>query len=216
VLGANVSLEPAADGAAASLGSVQASAGGAAQALAAVSATLGNPIVDLTGETQRATQAMASLDPVASQLGGTFAQVIAGLAGGGGGGGLGGLLQLGLGLAGAAAGGGGGSLGRLVPDVTANIAAHPELFANGTPGVPTGRWFEVGENGRELMRYWGGNRLEVMGEPRARRFVGNSPPSVVHQTINIPERADPRRTMSTVNRGTQQALARATRKGIAA
>src|SRR5205085_3101457 len=98
------------------------------------------------------------------------------------------------------------------------MAAAGGGFASGTPGVPLGRWFDVGENGREMMRYWGGNRLEVASNQQTRRFLSDGaggPAVIIYQTNNIPERADPRRTQAGISRTTQAAVARAARTGLA-
>jgi murein DD-endopeptidase MepM/ murein hydrolase activator NlpD len=149
---------------------------------------------------------------------------------GGLGGFLSGLLHLAGSVAGAAAGGGGGlspealstldvgSIGSAMSsaDIASATSWASLPFASGTPGVPVGQWFEVGENGRELMRYSGGNRLQVASNQQSRRFLseGMSGP-VVNQTIMIPAGANPRLSASTVARGTQVGLARATKSGLA-
>ena len=134
----------------------------------------------------------------------------------GGGGSTGGsILGSILGIAVGAFGGGGPSAS-LVKDVGATLDANPGLFASGTDRIPTGRWFDVGENGRERMRLHEGGRLEVMGSARTRRMSdeGSFAP-VLNVTVNVPSRADPRRTARTVALATQGAIAKANRQGIA-
>lgn len=140
-----------------------------------------------------------------------LAQSQAGAGGSGGGGVLGSLLGVASGLF-----GGGGPSASLVGDVTSTIDANPGLFASGTDRVPMGRWFGVGENGIELMRMHSSGRLEVKGSAPTRRVLaeGNSAP-MINMTVNVPERADPRRTASSIARSTQKAIARAARKGLA-
>ncbi len=206
VLGSQVAFEPAAQGAAISLNSVTTSGQAAAAALSAVAGT-GNPIVDLTGEASRASSALGTITPVAGQFGNAMAQAIAMLSGGGGGGGI---LGIGLSLAGAA------GLGAISPAVDAAIAANPSLFASGTDRVPVGSPFYVGDNGRELMEFDGTNLRVHSNQATRRREAAVGGDTVVNiGAINIPQRADPRRTRSTVNRGLQQALAVSSRKGLA-
>ena len=134
----------------------------------------------------------------------------------GGGGSTGGsILGSILGIAVGAFGGGGPSAS-LVKDVGATLDANPGLFASGTDRIPTGRWFDVGENGRERMRLHEGGRLEVMGSARTRRMSdeGSFAP-VLNVIVNVPSRADPRRTARTVALATQGAIAKANRQGIA-
>ena len=71
-------------------------------------------------------------------------------------------------------------------DVGATLDANPGLFASGTDRIPTGRWFDVGENGRERMRLHEGGRLEVMGSARTRRMSdeGSFAP-VLNVTVNV-------------------------------
>jgi hypothetical protein len=109
-----------------------------------------------------------------------------------------------------------GTAARLAPDVMSNIAANPALFASGTPSVPTGRDFYVGDNGRERMRYHGGGRLEVISGPRLHREAANDAGGITLIQNNwIPERADPRRTQSGIARANARSLAIAQRKGLA-
>jgi len=219
ILGAKVQmLGPAADAASTALASVQVQGMAAANSLAMVAQT-GNPIVDLTGETERATAAMAGVEPVVGQLGNTMANAIASMTGGtsSGGGWLASLLRMGVS---AVAGGAGlaSEAARLSSSAAANIAANPALFASGTPSVPVGRWFGVGENGRELMRYHGGGRLEVMGSTASRRFQSDAAGDtyIIHQTNVIPAAADRRLTQAAIDRGNQVSMARVARKSLAA
>lgn len=65
-----------------------------------------------------------------------------------------------------------GEVARLLPSAAATIAGNPSLFASGTPSVPAGADFWVGENGRERMRYHGGGRLEVLSHQQSHRAAG--------------------------------------------
>lgn len=147
-----------------------------------------------------------------------IAQALQAHSGGGGmGGGLGGIGSL---IGGLFGGGGVGSGGAgAVPLWGGGSFINPSAlggFAGGTERVPVGRPFYVGESGRELMEMTRGGSLRVISGEKTRRFAseGGSAP-VIHQTINVPQGADPRRTMSQVARGTQQGMARAARKRIA-
>lgn len=215
ILGATATLDPAAQGAAISLTQVQTNGIAAAQALQAVALSAGNPIDDLAASTDQAALAMGQLTPATAQFGSALANVLSQLAGGGGGGGsglLGSLLQIGIGLA----SGGAAPQASLVGSASAAIAANPGLFASGTDRLPVGKPFWVGENGRELLEMTRGGGVRVHSNQQAHRMMERPAGATVNQTINIPARADPRRTQSSVARGTQVGLARATRKGIAA
>jgi hypothetical protein len=218
VANARAQLPVAADGAAASVAVLGSNSQTAAQSLAQISIALGDPVSRLASETDSATTAMGGLVPITGQFGGALNQVIAMLSnsgGGGGGGGIGGLLGLGLQLF----GGGAGPVASLAPDAAATIAANPALFASGTDRVPVGKPFWVGENGRELMELTRGGGLRVHSNQQSHRIMdGGGGGGGFHNTqiINIPERADPRRTASGVARSTQSALFRSARKGLAA
>lgn len=132
-----------------------------------------------------------------------------------GGGGLGGLVG---GLLGAIGGGiSGSTVASLTGSASSAIAANPGLFASGTPSLPTGRPFEVGENGRERMLYHGNGRLEVISGPRSHREAANGNGGLtIIQNNTIPARVDPRRTQSGIHRANMRSLATASRKGLAA
>ena len=233
-------LGSASAGAAGSVAQLGTAAEQAAQALAAMTGTGGGPTSLLAGtpyandnltaandvaqpldevgtSAKAAGQAMQQLVPLTGQFGGALNQVIASLsasAGGGGGGLLGSVLKIG----GSLLGGGisAGTVARLTPSAASTIAANPALFASGTDDAPVGRPFWVGENGRELMEFTSGGKLRVQSNQRTRRLLedgGGASPIVQHFTI--PERADPRRTASSVARATQGAIARSARKGLA-
>lgn len=145
---------------------------------------------------------LAQILSQAQSSGGGLGGLIGGLIGG-----IGGGLAPGLSAAGAA---------KLAPGVNSMIASMPGIFAAGTPSLPTGRDFYVGENGRELMRYHGGGRLEVISGPQAHREAVGGNNLTINQTIQIPARVDPRRTMSGVHRANMRSMAEASRKGLAA
>lgn len=111
---------------------------------------------------------------------------------------------------------GGGPSAALVGDVTSTMA-NPQfagLFASGGRIAP-GEWGIVGERGPEPVI--GTSRGAMVLPNRTMRDLdGAGGGTTVNNTINVPARADPRRTQSSVARGTQVGLARATRKGIAA
>lgn len=213
VADARSGLPTAADGAAISVGTLGSAAQGAAAALMTIPGNLGAPIDGLTAQTDAAGQALGALVPLTGQFGGVLGQVIAQLSAGGGGGGdiFGSILKLGV----AAFGGGGPSAG-LVADVASTQLANPGLFASGSPGLPMGRDIMVGENGRERMRYLGGDRMQLIGSARTHRMAQDSGGGGnIYQTINVPPRTDPRRTASSIARTTQGAIARSARKGLA-
>ena len=147
---------------------------------------------------------------VASGISGLASLFGAGLGGGSGGiaSGIGGLASLfGGGAASGAAGAGAG--------LAAALGGFPG-FAGGTDSVPVGRDFWVGENGKERMRLHAGGRLEVVNGPRSHRAANDGGgATIINQTVNVPERVDPRRTASGIARSTQGALMRAGRKGLA-
>lgn len=213
VAAARGTLPVAADGAAASVATLGVNSQSAAQSLAQISVSLGDPVSRLSSETDSASAAMGGLVPITGQFGGALNQVIAMLSNtGGAGGGVGSLLGLGLSLF----GGGAGPVASLAPDAAATIAANPALFASGTDRVPVGKPFWVGENGRELMELTRGGGLMVHSNQQAHRMADNSGGGFHNtQIINIPERADPRRTAAGIARSTQGALMRSARKGLA-
>ena len=217
ILGASVQvIDPAAQGAAASLTEVQTQGYAAAQALGYVGNTLGLPVDTLAIKTDQAALAMSNLTPETARFGSTLAQVISMLSSGGGGGnGFLGLAKLALG---AFAGGGPTAAGvaSLTPSVLDTINANPALFASGTDRVPTGKPFWVGENGRELMMRERSGDLRVLSNQQAHRVVTErAAMPTVQVSVNVPERANPRRTASHVSRGVQSGIERAARKGLA-
>lgn len=124
------------------------------------------------------------IDPAAIKTAGTLqvldlaasnaAQALAMMSttGGGGGGFLGSLLS----IAGSAVGGGGGlnvSGGPITGIDNGGIIDFTPGFASGTPNVPEGKPFWVGEGGKELMRRRG-NQIEVMSHNRSREFVAET------------------------------------------
>lgn len=214
-------LPGASDAAAISVTTLATSSDLAAQAVSNFAASLGAEFNGLgvqaqtvaAGEAQHA-QALGQVVPLTGQFGGALGQLIAQISGSGGGGGIGQLLGLGMSLIGGS--GLASTASRLSGDVAATMDANPGLFAAGTDSVPIGRAFYVGDNGRELMRYHGGGRLEVVSGPRLHREAqGGGGAMIINQTINVPERADPRRTGSGIARSTSGALMRSARKGLA-
>lgn len=175
-------------------------------------------IVTLAMESDRTAQAMTQLVPQLAQFGGGLEQIIARFAGIGGGGG-GGLLGTVLSLGSAAFGGGGlGSLAATaVPagfNFSSAFSAGPGFAGGGSP--PIGVPFWTGENGRERMLLLPGGGAHVMSEPQSRRFASEGGgATIVNQTISIPARADPRRTLNGIARATTGALGRANRRGLA-
>lgn len=97
--------------------------------------------------------------------------MMASTGGGGGGGFLGSLLS----IAGSAVGGGGLNVsgGPITGIDTGGIMSFAPGFASGTPDVPEGKPFWVGESGKELMRRRG-NQIEVMSHNRSRQFVSDT------------------------------------------
>lgn len=207
----DVSVEGAATGSAIALNEVATSASMAATALDTIGVREA-AMDDFAMKTGTAASQLDNLTPAAAR----FGSMLDSLIGGGGGSGFGSLLGS---LAGALIPGSGitkAGLAAIAPDVSATIAANPGLFASGTDRLPIGMPFEVGENGRERMTYLGGDRLRVDSNQSVRRAAReNGGTTVIQNNIRIPERADPRRTASSVNRGTQRALALASRKGLA-
>lgn len=210
---ARSTLPVAAEGAATSVAALGVNSQSAAQSLAQISVAMGDPVSRLASETDSASAAMGGLVPITGQFGGALNQVIAMLSSsGGGGGGIGGLLGLGVSLF----GGGAGPVASLAPSASATIAANPALFASGTDRVPVGKPFWVGENGRELMELTRGGGLMVHSNQQSHRMVDGGGGGFHNtQIINIPERADPRRTAAGIARSTQSAIARSARKGLA-
>ncbi|MDZ4306612.1 hypothetical protein, partial [Allopontixanthobacter sp.] len=134
--------------------------------------------------------------------------------GGGGGGGLGGLL----GAVGSLLGGA-SPQASLVGSVE-GLFADPSfagLFAGGGL-IPSGQFGIVGEAGPEPVFATDGG-VQVLPNSAMRRgsFSAKSGGDtiVIPQTFLVPERSDPRRTKSSVDRGTQQALGVASRKNLA-
>lgn len=209
-------LPTAADGAAGSLAAVEQQAYAAAQGLASIALGLENPMVGLTGEAERTRQAMADLAPEVADLGIVTNNVISMFSQLGSGNG-GGLLSSLIGIGSSVFGGGIGPSASLTASARAAIEANPALFASGTERVPVGQPFYVGENGRELMELTRGGGLRVYSnqETRRREVAAGGGGNTVINNITIPQRTDPRRTASTVNRATQRALAKAARKGLA-
>jgi len=163
-----------------------------------------------------ASTSITAMSLAAQQATQAFSTMMANTAvsGAGGGGGLGDILSVGLSLAGAAMG---AKTGNLDKSMLGGLGKNSPLgFASGTPGLPVGREFMVGENGVEKMLYHGGGRLEVIGGARTRREADSGGGgTVINQTYNVPARVDPGRTASAISRGTQSGMARAQRKGLA-
>jgi hypothetical protein len=174
------------------------------------------PLDEVGTSATAAGQAMQQLVPLTGQFGGALTQVIASLSAGAGGGG-GGFLGSVLGIAAGAFGGGisAGTVARLAPSAGATIAANPGLFASGTDDLPIGRPFWVGENGREQMERTSSGKIRVLSHQQAHREVGNGGGITVVNHISVDKFTDPRRTASSVARGTQGGIARAARKGLA-
>lgn len=176
-------------------------------------AVIENPLDPASAAAAASTTHLATSAELAAAAVMRFAAAMnAGGAGGAGGGG--GFLQ----LLGAIVGGGttAGEVARLTPDALSTIAANPGVFAGGTPNVPVGHPFYVGDNGREMMRYHAGGRLEVINGPQTHRMAQQGGGGVtLVQNITVPERVDPRRTSAGIARSTQGALMRASRKGLA-
>lgn len=152
-----------------------------------------------------ATLAAGSSGAGASGAGSQIAGLI-GLFGGSGGSGVSGLSSL---FASSSSAGSG---------VSGAVSALSGLglgFAGGTARVPEGLDFWVGENGKERMKMHAGGRLEVISGPRAHREASSGGGFTINQTVNVPERADPRRTANGIARSTQGALMRSARKGLA-
>lgn len=211
---ARAALPVAADGAAVSVTTLGSAAQAAASQLNLIALGVNDPMGQLAWTTEQAAAAQQALIPLTGQLGGAMGQVIAMLSGGGGGGGiLGAVLQV---AAVAVGGPGAGTLARLAPSAGAAIAANPALFASGTDQVPVGRPFFVNENGQEAFEFTSGGKLRVHSNQRVRMMMdGDGGGSTIIQNITVPERADPRRTGSSIARSTQGAIARAARKGLA-
>lgn len=212
---ARAALPVAADGAAVSVTTLGSAAQGAASQLNLIALGVNDPMNQLAATTAQTAAAQQALIPLTGQLGGAMGQVIAMLSGGGGGGS--GILGAVLSVAGAAFGApSAGTLARLAPSAGAAIAANPALFASGTDQVPVGRPFFVNENGQEAFEFTSGGKLRVHSNQRVRMMMdGDGGGSTIIQNITVPERADPRRTGSSIARSTQGAIARAARKGLA-
>lgn len=215
ILGRAVDLNPAAEGAALSLMAVQQQGYAAAQSLSALQASTSQTYLELAMQTDEAAAAMSGLVPATDELGLAFQQVMSMLTvpAGGGGNGFIGLAQLALG---AAFGGGAAPQASLLGSVDATIASNPGLFSSGTDQVPTGKPFWVGENGRELMMKERSGNLRVMSNQEVRRGADRQRFNPkVEINVNVPSRADARKTRSSVARGTQLGLSRAARKNLA-
>jgi hypothetical protein len=175
--------------------------GARAEDIGPASAAAAGSVNHLAMETELASAALAKF---AANL------ALSGTGGGasGVGSGIGSLLSLFGGGGGASAGAAGAGAG--IAGALGGLG-----FARGTDRVPVGQWFETGENGKELMRMHAGGRLEVASGERSRRMLSEGGGVTIAQTINVPERADPRRTAAGIARSTQGALMRSARKGLA-
>lgn len=222
IAAARSTLPFASDGATVSVTALGGSAQIAAQALAgiplALQSGLGNPLADLAIDAEGAGKGLGDLIPLTGQFGGALGQLIASLSAGAGGGG--GILGAVLGIAGSALGAvkgsglaiGGGSLGASLPGVEAYLASLPGNARGGM--APRSGAFWVGENGRELAEYTS-QGLRIHSNENVRRLEQGGGGFNYTQIVNVPERADPRRTASGIARSTQSAMARAARKGLA-
>ncbi|MBN8819348.1 MAG: hypothetical protein J0I80_11615 [Sphingomonas sp.] len=96
-----------------------------------------------------------------------------------------------------------------------DFSTIPGFAGGGLP--PVGVPFDVGENGRERMILYPGGGGRVLDGDQTRRIYSSqqAAPMVNNQYINIPARADPRRTAAGIARATGMALGRAARKGLA-
>lgn len=211
IASARSALPQASDIAAGSVANLGANADLAASALGRLA--IGDPLAPLTGEADASAAALRGVTAGAGQFGTTLASIIASLSGGGGGGG--GLLGLALNL-GAAALSGGSAAG--ISNGGAAVKAlgkTPGFAGGGYP--PIGMPFDVGENGKERMMLLPGGGARVFSGDQTRRMAANDggPPAITNY-FTIPERADPRRTATTVSRAVQGGIQRASTKGLAA
>jgi hypothetical protein len=164
------------------------------------------------------TAEFGKLIPLTGQFSGALGQLIASLSGGGGGGGfLGAVLGIAGTALGAIKGGGtaidGGPMGASLPGVEAYLASLPGNARGGM--APTSGAFWLGENGRELAR-WTTQGLRIESNESVRRMEsGGGGGFHNYQTINVPERADKRRTSRGIARDTQFAFSTSVRSGIA-
>lgn len=215
-------LPTASDGASVSVTALGQASAAAAQQVALIPSALGGGIVsdvDAFGASIAGAEGeVAKLIPLTGQFGGALGSLIASLSAGGSGGG--GLLGAVLGIAGSALGaikGGGlaidgGPLGASLPGVE-RLIATPGFAGGGL--APSSGSFYVGENGMERAR-WTTQGLMIEGNEKVRRDNGGGGSFYNYQTINVPERADPRRTGSYFARQTQGAIARTAKKGLGA
>lgn len=175
----------------------------------------GQRVQGLTQSAAALEDAFLNLLPMTGQFGSVLAQALAALSGGGGGGGMSGFLGLALNL-GASALAGGSSVG--ITNGGAAIKAlgkTPGFAGGGDP--PIGMPFDVGENGRERMILLPGGGARVFSNEQTRRMANdNHAPAPINNYFSIPERADPRRTATTVSRAVQGGIQRASSKGLAA
>lgn len=210
IASARSALPQASDIAAGSVANLGTNADLAASALGRLA--IGDPLAPLTGEADASAAALRGVTAGAGQFGTTLASIIASLSGGGGGGGLLGLaLNLG---ASALSGGSAAGISNGGAAVKA-LGKTPGFAGGGFP--PIGMPFDVGENGKERMMLLPGGGARVFSGDQTRRMAANDGVSATFvQNINIPERADPRRTGTTLARATQGAIHRAGVKGLAA
>ena len=137
-------------------------------------------------------------------------------AGGTGGGGLGGLGSL-LGLGAALAGAGSAAPNpALVSDVTGMMAdpAFAGLFANGGL-IPRGQFGIVGEAGPEPV-FATPSGVGVLPNSALRSMGEGGDHFELNSTFILPERADPRRTGSSLARANEKSMRSAAREGLAA
>ncbi|MBS7669329.1 phage tail length tape measure family protein [Croceicoccus gelatinilyticus] len=220
VAAARADLPIAGDAAAGSLARVGTEGLLAAQALRALALGTGDDLSQLGAQALGAGGALGTMELGLNRMDGAMMDFVTRIAsmsfgGGGGGGGLGGLLSLGISALSASSGGGAGAGAFAGYGDGSNMTGGIMNFASGTDRLPVGRPFWVGENGRELMELTRGGGLRVHSNQQSHQLVSNAGTTIVQQTINVPQQADPRRTGSMINRATQSGLARAARKGLA-
>lgn len=210
IASARSALPQASDIAAGSVANLGANADLAASTLGRLA--IGDPLAPLTGEADASAAALRGVTAGAGQFGTTLASIIASLSGGGG---SSGLLGLALNL-GASALSGGSAAG--ISNGGAAVKAlgkTPGFAGGGYP--PIGMPFDVGENGKERMMLLPGGGARVFSGDQTRRMANdNNAPPPIHNYFTIPERADPRRTATTVSRAVQGGIQRASTKGLAA
>lgn len=220
VAAARADLPIAGDAATGSLARVGTEGLLAAQALRALALGTGDDLSQLGAQALGAGGALGTMELGLNRMDGAMMDFVTRIAsmsfgGGGGGGGLGGLLSLGISALSASSGGGAGAGAFAGYGDGSNMTGGIMNFASGTDRLPVGRPFWVGENGRELMELTRGGGLRVHSNQQSHQLVSNAGTTIVQQTINVPQQADPRRTGSMINRATQSGLARAARKGLA-